>query len=457
MAAMKTLLLNPPSEEVVEPYDAPNYPHIGLGYVSSYLRSRNLPVTVIDARLENITVSDALDRINNIKPDIIGLTAYTQGIVHVASLAQKVKNSHPHIYTVIGGIHATLLPLETLQEFPYFDFVIFGEGEITLYELVDALENRRPLDRIKGLGYRENGEIFINEQREWNSELDKLPFPAWDLFPPAGQYPIITARGCPFRCTFCTRPYGSKVRERSPENVAAEFKELVTKYKANNIVFQDETFGVNKKRAMKIADILIQENMASYANWGMHSRVDVADYEFLEKMKKSGCVHVGFGVESGNAKILQMSKKGITLERVSQIVKIAKELGLGTSSYFILGFPYETKKTAWDTINFARKLNTDSVSIAIMIPFPRTEIAEMVKRGEGGYKQISYNWSDYNKQTGAVIELEGMSRRTLVFFQIAGYLMCYLCNFRFGLFYSRVRTRFKQVLILVHNLFRMKS
>lgn len=451
---MKTLLLNPPSEKVTEPYDAPDYPHIGLGYIASYLRSKNCPITVIDARLENISTSETLEKITALKPDIIGLTAYTQGIVHVALLAQKIKDRHPCVHTVIGGIHATVLPLETMQEFPSFDFIIFGEGEITLYELVDALEGRGPIEGIKGLGFRKNGKIYINEQREWNSELDKLPFPAWDLFPQAELYPVISARGCPFRCIFCTRPYGSKIRERSPENLVAEIRELVTKHKAKNIVFWDETFGVNKKRAMKIADMLIKENMGSYVKWNMHSRVDTVDYEFLEKIKRAGCIHVGFGVESGNAKVLQMSKKGITLEQVQRAVAISKKLGLGTSSYFILGFPYETKKTAWDTINFARKLNTDSVSIAIMIPFPKTEIAEMVKRREGGYRQISYSWFDYNKQTGAVVELKGMNRRALVFFQIAGYLMYYICNLRFGLFYRVFKARFKQVLILIRNLFR---
>ena len=449
--AMKTLLLNPPPEKVIEPYDAPDYPHIGLGYIASYLRSKNCPVMVLDAKLEKISVLDTLERIGSIKPDIVGVTAYTQEIIHVAHLAQEIKNRYPYTHTVIGGIHATVLPLETLQEFSSFDFIIFGEGEITLYELVEALKNSRPLNEIKGLGFRENGKIYINERREWNSELDKLPFPAWDLFPQTELYPIITSRGCPFKCIFCTRPYGNKLRERSPENVVAEFKELVTKYKAKSIVFWDETFGVNKRRAIKIADMLIQENMSSYVKWSMHSRVNIVDYELLEKLKRAGCTHVGFGIESGNAKVLEISKKGITLEQAKKAVKTSKKLGLGTSSYFILGFPYETKKTAQDTINFARKLNTDSVSIGIMIPFPKTEIAEMVKKGEGGYKQISYNWSDYNKQTGAVVELKGMSRRTLAFFQIAGYLICYLCNLRFGVLYRIVKSRFKQVLILIRH------
>ncbi len=454
MVAVKTLLLNPPPEKVTEPYDAPDYPHIGLGYLTSYLRSKNCPIMVLDAKLEKISVLDTLEKISSIKPDIVGLTAYTQEIVHVAHLAKEIKDKLPRTYIVIGGIHATVLPLKTLQEFSSFDFIIFGEGEITLYELVEALRKNEPLDGIKGLGFRRKGQIHINERREWNLELDKLPFPAWDLFPRAELYPIITSRGCPFKCIFCTRPYGNKVRGRSPENVVAEFKELITKYKAKNIVFWDETFAVKRGRAMKIADMLIAEGIGDYVRWDMHSRVDVVDYDLLKRLKEAGMTHVGFGVESGNVEILKRSKKGITLKQAKNAVRSAKKLGLGTSSYFILGFPYETKKTAWDTINFARKLNTDSVSIAIMIPFPKTEIAEMVEKEEGGYKQISYNWSDYNKQTGAVVELKDMSRRTLVFFQVTGYLICYICNLRFGVLAKIIKSRFKQVLILVRNLFR---
>lgn len=451
---LKTLLVNPPPERFIELGDAPDFPHLGLGYLASYLRSKNCSVEVLEARLERLSVLDTLTRISSIKPDVVGLTAYTQGIKDAAYLAQEIKKMLPNTYTVIGGIHATVLPRKTLEEFPSFDFLIFGEGEITLYELVKSLEDKEGLDNIKGLGFRRGDKICINEPRQWNEELDELPFPAWDLFPPAKHYLFITSRGCPFQCIFCTRPYGTKVRARSPENVVAEFKELVEKYKAKKITFCDETFGVNKKRAIEIANLLIEKKLATFVNWVMHSRVDVVDEELLAKLKLAGCVRVGFGIESGNAEILKVSKKGVTLEQVKKAVGLAKKLGLKTEGYYILGFPYETKKTAWDTINFARKLNTDITAIAIMMPFPKTEVAEMVKNGQGGYKQISYNWSDYDKQTGAVVELEGLSRRTLVFFQLLGYFLCYIYNLHFIQVAKLIRPRFKEVLILIHNLFK---
>lgn len=454
MNNIKTLLLNTPAEEIIEPYDKPDYPHIGLGYIAAFLRQMNNSVSVIDAKLENISISDALDRLNTVKPDVVGLTAYTQEIEHTASIAKEIKKRNPNITTVIGGVHASVLPRETLSEFKSFDFAISGEGEFPLNELIETLKNGGQLNKVKNLSYRNGNKICSNERRELNVQLDDLPFPAWDLFPPASTYPIITSRGCPFKCAFCTRPYGNRVRGRSPENVVSEFRDLVNLYGANNIVFRDETFAVNRNRAMKIADLIIEEKLNDYAKWNMHSRVDTVDYELLRKLKNAGCTGVGFGVESGNEKILKGSQKGITLKQVQNAVETAKNVGLRTSSYYILGLPNETKKTAFDTINFARKLKTDSISIAIMIPFPGTKIAEMVEKEEGGYKQISYKWSDYNKQTGAVVELKGLSRRQLVFFQLAGYSLFCIANFRFGFLYGTLKGRFRQVLVLLRNIFR---
>ena len=457
MTSISTLLLNPPPPKAAEAHDAPEYGHLGLAYVAAYLRSQGHPVSVIDAKLARLSVAATLERIGQMQPGLLGLTAYTQEITHVAWLAEQIKSRWPRIRIVLGGIHATVLPRETLEEFPWFDFLVFGEGEITLHELVEALNRSAPLDGIAGLAYRRNDTIHVGAPRAWNTELDDLPFPAWDLFPRTEHYSLSTARGCPFRCIFCTRPYGNQVRARSAGSVVREFQELVTKYGAKRITFRDETFGANRRRALEIADALIAERASERAEFYVHSRVDTVDEELLEKLKRAGCTIIGFGVESGNEAILQRSGKGITLDRARQSVAMAQRLGFRTASYFILGFPGETRRTAWDTIHFARQLNTDFVSIGIMMPFPKTEIAEMVRRGEGGYKRISYSWADYNKQTGAVVELESMGRRTLVLFQILGYLMCYVCNLRFGSLFRILRYRFAEVWRMGRNLLWRRS
>ncbi|MCU0914214.1 MAG: B12-binding domain-containing radical SAM protein [Planctomycetes bacterium] len=452
MNRLNVLLLNPPPPRIAEAHDAPDYPHLGLAYLAAYLRSRDCPVAVIDAKLERTSVAEAIERIGRMQPDLLGLTAYTPEVVHVAALARQIKERWPHIRIVLGGIHATVLPRETLEEFPWFDFLVFGEGEVTLHELVQALETSAPLDGIKGLGYRTNDAIHLGEPRAWNTRLDDLPFPAWDLFPRTEHYSISTTRGCPFKCIFCTRPYGSQVRTRSAGSVVREFTELVTQHGAKRITFRDETFGANRRRALEIVDALLKEGVTEGVEFYVGSRVDTVDEELLRKLRQAGCTVIGFGVESGNEEILRKSGKGITLAQARSSVALARRLGFKTGSYFILGFPGETPRTAWDTINFARQLNTDSVSIGIMIPFPRTEIDEMIRRGEGGYRRVSYRWADYNKQTGAVVELESMSRRTLVLFQILGYLMCYGCNLRFGSLLRILRYRFAEVGHMARNL-----
>jgi len=449
---MNVLLLNPPPPRIAEAHDAPDYPHLGLAYLAAYLRSRDGAVAVLDAKLERTSVAQAIEKIGRIQPDLLGLTAYTPEIVHVAALARQIKDRWPHIRIVLGGIHATVLPRETLEEFPWLDFLVFGEGEVTLHELVQALDASSPLDGIQGLAYRANGTIHLGAPRPWNTRLDELPFPAWDLFPRTEHYSISTTRGCPFQCVFCTRPYGSQVRMRSAGSVVREFRELVTKYGAKRITFRDETFGANRRRALEIVDALLQEGVPEGVEFYVGSRVDTVDEELLRKLRQAGCTVIGFGVESGNEEILRRSGKGITLAQARTSVALAKRLGFKTGSYFILGFPNETPRTAWDTINFARQLNTDSVSIGIMIPFPKTEIDAMIRRGEGGYKRVSYRWADYNKQTGAVVELERMSRRTLALFQILGYLMCYACNLRFGCLWRILRYRFVEVGHMARNL-----
>lgn len=454
---MRTVFLCPPPEEVREPYDLPTYPHIGLGYLAAYLLSRGQQVQVIDAKLERLNLEETLTRLLASDPDMLGLTAFTPEIDHVARLAARVKAERPDVFTVIGGVHATALPRETLEEFPAFDALIFGEGEFACHELLTALERGEGLDGIPGLAFRREGQVVVNQPRPWITDLDALPFPAWGDLSNMTTYPIITARGCPFSCVFCMRPYGRQVRERSPENVVQEMELAMDRYGARAFYFWDETFGINKEKAHGLADMIIERGMAKQITWHMHTRVNVVDRPFLKKMKEAGCTSVAYGIESGNAEILKRVKKGITLEQAERAVPLAKEVGLRVNTYFILGHPHETWKTAWDTINFARKLNSTLVSIAIMIPFPKTEVAEMVAQGQGGYKQISYNWADYNKQTGSVVELESMGRRTLVMFQIAGYLLFYLGNLRFGTFFELFKARLGQISLLVRNLLPSKA
>jgi len=425
------ILINPPPLARREQHDTLNHPHLGLAYLSAYLRQNNFNCKPIDAKFERMNIKNLTQSLKKYQPILVGVTAMTHEIGQAAHVAKLAKELFPEAKTVLGGAHATALPKETLLQFPEFDMIVVGEGEITLLELVKTLSRGGELSQVAGLVFRSSsGTININIHREFIENLDSLPFPAWDLFPPSKTYSLITQRGCPFHCKFCMRVSGNIVRKRSPENILGEFKLDVNQLGANNILVEDESFGVDKKQSYILLNSLIETGLNKKMAWVTQTRVDLVNAEFFQKLKDAGCTWVGFGVESGNEKILKEIGKGITLKKARESISLAKKIGLQTGSYFILGHPYETRQTAWDTINFAAKLNTTTVAFGIMVPYPGTEIREMALRGEGGYRIISSNWADFNKTIGSSLELKTLPRKELEKLQLMGYLLFYLKNWR---------------------------
>ena len=298
-------------------------------------------------------------------------------------------------------------------------------------ELVKAFGDSENLKSVKGVVHRTEKGIKQNMPRDRIQNMDSLPLPAWDLFPKSDTYSVQTARGCPFKCDFCMRVMGNQVRKRSPENVISELGLLVNKYGAKTVNFMDETFTVDRKYINTLLDLMIANNLPSRLKWNTETRVDLVDLELLKKMKEAGCQWVAFGIESGNRAILERTGKGITVEKAQAAVKQAKKAGLRTNAFFIIGHPSENQKTVSDTIALARRLNTTILTLALMTPYPGTEIYEMAKKGEGGYKLISDDWEDFNTHIGNSLELETLSRKQMERLQVWGYISFYLFNFRF--------------------------
>jgi anaerobic magnesium-protoporphyrin IX monomethyl ester cyclase len=425
---MKITLINPPVKKIVEFWDKPKYPQLSLGYLAGYLESKNIFCKVIDAKLEGISYSEVIKRC--IGENIVGITSFTHDIHNASQLAERIKRFSPNTKIIIGGIHATALPKETMETFPVFDYLVYGEGEETLYELVKAIEEGNKFRGVKGLVFRDKDEIIVNAPREGVQNLDDLPLPAWHLFPKATEHFIITARGCPFNCNFCMRAHGQKPRLRSVENVLKELEMLAHVYKTTYVYVADETFTLFKERATEICEGMIKRKLNHKFIWDAETRVNCINFEVLEKMKEAGCVLIKFGIESGNPEILKNSKKGITIEQVRKAVKLAKKAKLKTEGLFILGHPNETKETMKDTVNLATELNTTKVAFGIMTPYPGTEIHEIVKRGEGRYKLLSLDWRDYNKQLGNALEFDDISRKEIEKIQFWGYMKFYFYNFK---------------------------
>lgn len=429
---MKLVLIHPPAKTVIEQKDIPDYQHIGLGYLSSYLENSGVDVKVIDAKLERLTLDDVIEMTLHEEPDVIGLTAMTHEIDRANEIAVSIRNRINEALFVIGGVHVTALPRETLTAYNVFDVGIIGEGELTLQKLVDMLAQRkRDFSAIDGIVYRKGTGIMLNKEQSWIQDLDSLPFPAWRHFPKATVYRITTSRGCPFPCVFCMRASGKTQRVRSPENVVSEIEHVIKVKKPEKFMFSDETFTLNRNHVNRICDLLIEKKLHKEIKWGSTTRVDVISFELLDKMKSAGCYEIQFGVESGNEQVLRAIRKNIHMDQASKAINLAKRVGLHTEAAFILGHPNETFDTAYDTINFAAQLNPDILQLGIMVPYPGTEVAGMAERGEGGYKILSNNWSDYNKQLGNALELDSLSRADLEKLQLIGYLKLFIFNRRF--------------------------
>lgn len=425
------LLVNPPAEVPRELYDTPDYPAIGIAYVAGYLKANGIAVSVIDGKLSRETLQSTIEKISNISPDILGLTAMTHEIVTSHKIAQAVKRNRPDTAVVLGGFHGSFLPDRTLNEFEAFDYVVVGEGEIAFFKLVRALENGEDVRNIPGVASREGDAIYLNGRGEVPENLDELGTPAWELFPPAKMYPIMSQRGCPFACNFCSRPYGRKVRARSAEHVLAEIKRNIDEFNCARMDFYDETFTVRKDHVEEICNAIIEAGLAGKVRFWSYVHANTIDLPTALKMKEAGFAEVGMGVESGNAEIMKRMNKGVTASKIVEASNIFKEAGLRFGAYFIIGHPHETKSTIKDSIRLATKINPDSVAFGIMTPYPGTEIWELATRGKGGYKMIATDWQNFNKQIGSAVELNGLPRKTMEQLQLQAYLTVYLRNYRF--------------------------
>ena len=454
------LLVNPPAEVVRECYDTPNYPAIGIAYVAGYLRTHGLPVSVIDGKLARKTVRQTIREVIEIRPRILGLTAMTHMVATASKIAEAVKSAHPDTVVVLGGFHGSFLPERTLREFPAFDYVIVGEGEMAFLEFCRAVFAGLNPARIQGVASREPGPngrpqaIHLNGRGAIPEHLDELGWPAWELFPKSEMYPIMTQRGCPFACNFCSRPYGRTVRQRSVAHVVAELRRSVEQFGCRTVDVYDETFTVRKQYVRDLCSAIIAAGLHRKLRFWSYVHANTIDLPTVRLMKQAGFAEVGFGVESGSPKILKAMGKGVRREDVIRAARVLRDAKVRFAAYFIIGHPHETKAAVLDSIDLGTRLNPDSVAFGIMTPYPGTEVWEMATRGEGGYKMLSMDWEDFNKQTGSALELEDLSRKQMELLQLRGYLTVYLRNFRFREMLEAIRINRRRIVFILTKLIR---
>lgn len=426
---LKVVLINPsPDISYEEAYDRAIYPNLTICQLAGAIESM-AEILLLDMKYERFSLCQVIDEIKRkigMNVDIVGITAFTQEILLAEKIMKEIKKNINVRFSVIGGVHATFLPKQTLEEFSIFDLLVFGEGEYTFIDLVKEIQenNGNDFSWIKGLAWRLKEEIVVNTSRPVEDNLDNIPLPSYHLLKPSSTYRILTARGCPYNCYFCSRPYGNKVRYMSTKR----FKEML--YSLPNIVryieFNDETFALDYKRTLEICNIMKEWG----GKWGIESRIDVfvKNSDLFNIMKNSGLISIGFGIETADRKIRKSQKKDFSNKKAKTIIKQCKKLHIATGSYFILGHPNETFYSAIKTILLSFYLSADYVSFGIMVPFPGTVIREMAIKGEGGYILTSSDWSSYNKQYGSALKFKYVSRSVLEQIQIFGYFLLFLRN-----------------------------
>lgn len=411
-------------------------PHIGLAYVAAAARAAGHDVAVVDGWADGASVDEVARRAVDFDPDVVAITANSTQVEAGGQIAARLRAARPECLLVLGGYHVSPIPVETLEEFPQFDAAVFGEGEQTVVELLAACDGRDVPGEIAGVAVRRGKEITKGPARETVVDLDRLPLPAFDLFPLERYYApytlrrkraltLTTARGCPYRCVFCQNPGGLKYRYRSIDLVLDEVALDVERHGAQLLFITDETFTLHKKRAREFCEGMLRRGLHRRIQWACETRVDAVDAELIALMRRAGCYSIFFGIESGNQDVLDGIKKKIDKEEALRAIRWSRESGIFTHTGFIFGHPNETRETINDTIDFALSVDSDACSFSIMIPFPGTPVLEMARAGVGGLRLLSTDWKMYGGQVGAALELDDVPRAVLERLQFLAYARFY--------------------------------
>ena len=393
MKKLKILLVVPPNS-LEERYGklkfvGTMYPSMGLAAVGAIAEKEGHRVKVIDCEAEGLSYNDLEPRIKEFQPDLIGMQTFCNTINRALEIAKRVKeNIDSNMKIVLGGVQATLFPNEYIQN-RFVDFIVVGEGEIIFKNLLDALANNNSdLTKILGLAWKKDSQTIVNPPEKLITDLDQLPLPARHLFDLSKYFPsaqlrgkrtfhIVTSRGCPFNCGFCSchKTFGRSYRFMSARRAIEEIKFLKDKYNIDGLHFYDDTLTINKERIAELCDKMIAEKIN--LPWACFTRVDCVDEKLLRKMKQAGCYQIFYGVECSNQRLLDIVNKGITIEQIKNAFKWTKQAGIEALASFIIGLPTETEEEARQTVNLAIEIDADYAHWEIFTPHPGTNLYQI--------------------------------------------------------------------------------
>lgn len=375
---------------------------LGLLYLAGYLKSKipDTDIRIVDAAIDNLELNDIVRRIKVFNPEIIGLTGLSVHANCIKETARSIRKILPKAIIIAGGPAATSNCEELLAE-QSIDLVVIGEGEETFYEIVKCLQERNNLGLIDGLVYKnQQGRVIFNKERKVIEDLDRIPYPAYHLISVESFFnsskrnsqspiyiskrnmPILTSRGCPYKCIFCHKTLGKTFRPRSPQNVLGEIIWLKQKFNIRELEIIDDIFNFDKQRAKDIMKKIIAANLDLKISFPNGIKYEMIDDELLELFKNAGVYRLAFGIESGNHRIQKIIRKTVNLDKMRDIIRKSSKIGFVTSGFFQLGIPSETEKEMLDTINFAVSSSLHTAMFHLTMPFPGTQIYEEYIRGK---------------------------------------------------------------------------
>jgi len=441
----RILLINPPLSGSLNSGIFTVKVPLGLAYIAGYLEKKSYKPEILDcmAYYENIekidkdkyriglSEKDIIEKIKMFKPDIVGVACgYTIHEADAIRIADLVKQNSKAL-VVCGGAHTSANPSSVLNH-KSVDFAVIGEGEVVFSNIVKNIKNKNKIPSLRGVAYRVNKRIKINAPQNYIENLDEIPFPARHLLPmkkyidhpqnsianmrsPTTE--IISSRGCPFNCIFCSicTVWGRKWRARSAKNVVDEIEQLHKEYGINEFRFFDDNLSWDKKRTIEICEEILKRKLD--IRWDTPNGVAIAtlNKEVLQKMKKAGYYKIVMGIESGSEKTLRFMRKPVVLNHARKIIAICNDLGIWTWSTFVIGFPDEPKEEIDKTIDFAKKSGLNFATFYVAQPYPGTDMYEVYKKAgllkEGFIEESSVVNTKYATKHFSAEELRKMQKK----------------------------------------------
>lgn len=409
---MRILFINPPSNTHYR------VPPLGLGYCSSAVAGHGHVGHLLDFQRERTTFVDLARVMTRFRPHVIGVQSFSCDIAAAVRVMTFCRYLNPDVTIILGGAHASGLGEQVLTEVPDCDFAYRGEAEEGLPRLLDLFDAQNitaeTLANVPGLLWRDvaHGGRPMSNGQSFPSPLDELAIPDWKLMDPrlyplvpqgvfyrqAPIAPILTSRGCPYRCTFCAGPImtGHKLRLRSVEGIMEEVSLLVRNYGVRELHIVDDTFTSSKQRVMAFCEALRRSFPTMSFTMPNGVRLDTLDREMLQAMKVAGCHSLIVGIESGSQRILDDMHKGTTCEEIREKITLIHEIGLSVRGFFIIGYPTETKEDIEKTIAFATALPLEGAHFSSFLPLPGTEITRQLLH-DGELSAITYSRLFYSK------------------------------------------------------------